>query len=208
MKTTCSIRDESIFEGGRTDLRKMIHMYYLWSIGTSAKDCIRLCGIGGNRVHTYYKFLRQACEYYFEQNTLQLGGPGSVCEVDESLFSGRRKYNVGRDLLKIWVFGIADRSFVPARSYLVCVEKRDSDTLIPIIREVCVTGGAIHSDEWPAYKPLPKYGYEHKTVCHKRNLINPESGVHTQAIESLWNKCTCKIKAMHGVLRRCILFFL
>ncbi|KAI5151648.1 hypothetical protein ENBRE01_2284 [Enteropsectra breve] len=57
MKTARRIRDESIFEGGRNDLRKMIHMYYLWSIGTSAKDCIRLCGIGGNRVNTYYKFL-------------------------------------------------------------------------------------------------------------------------------------------------------
>lgn len=200
-KTTRGIRDESIFEGSRTNLRRMIHIYYLWATGVSALDCVKLCGVSRCCVLTYYKSLRQACGSYFERNAVQLGGEGVVCEIDESCFSGRQKYHVGRVRPQIWVFGIVDRSFVPARSYMIRVEKRNAKTLIPIIRRVCIEGTTIHSDEWPAYRSLSLFGFEHNTVCHKHNFVNSADGTHTQAIESLWNKCKCKIKAMRGVLR-------
>ena len=43
------------------------------------------------------------------------------------------------------------------------------------------------SDEWRAYATLEDEGYEHHTICHKRNFVDPEDpNIHTQIIECQW----------------------
>ena len=44
----------------------------------------------------------------------------------------------------------------------------------------------IHSDEWAAYRRLSDLGYNHSTVNHQLNFVDPESGAHTQSIERSW----------------------
>ena len=66
------------------------------------------------------------------------------------------------------------------------VQRRDADTLIPLIKRHCVTKSDIHSDEWRAYNKLNKHGYQHYKVNHKINFVNPVTGKHTQLIECLW----------------------
>ena len=40
----------------------------------------------------------------------------------------------------------------------------------------------LYSDEWPAYSNLNRY-FNHSTVNHKQNYVNPRDGTHTQNIE-------------------------
>ena len=129
----------------------------------------------------------------------QLGGPGVIVQIDESLFSHKAKYRRGR-LPKepIWVFGIVDTSYSPA---MEIVEDRSAETLLPIILNVVDKKSVVHSDEWKSYNEIQRSGYEHKTVDHSMGFVEPETGVHAQNIESYWNTKKAKIKKMWGCSR-------
>ena len=60
-------------------------------------------------------------------------------------------------------------------------------------------GTDVHSDEWRAYSQLKTHKYNHYTVNHKKNFVNPKTGKHTQLIECLWGIAKAKItKAKRG----------
>ncbi|KAG0435613.1 hypothetical protein DMUE_4644 [Dictyocoela muelleri] len=84
---------------------------------------------------------------------------------------------------------------------MVQVARRYAETLLPIISRVCRPGSIIQTDEWAAYNGLTELRFEHKTVCHRRNFVNPFNGAHTQNIESLWAISKYRIKQMRGVLK-------
>ena len=42
------------------------------------------------------------------------------------------------------------------------------------------------------------------TMCHNENFVNPLTGVHTQAIESYWNKHKMHLKQRRGTLPYCL----
>ena len=64
--------------------------------------------------------------------------------------------------------------------------KRDSETLLPLIQKHIAVGTTIYSDCWKAYGSLEELGYKHFTVNHSEHYKNPETGVHTNNIESNW----------------------
>jgi hypothetical protein len=111
------------------------------------------------------------------------------------------KSHVGRGpRRKIWCFGIVDATFTSALGFLKIVPDRTANILLPIIGEVVREGSVILSDEWPAYRQIQTVlGLTHFSVCHKENFIHPISGIHTQNVESYWNKLKMVIKAMKGV---------
>ena len=67
------------------------------------------------------------------------------------------------------------------------VQRRDAKTLLPIIKRNVKCESDIHSDEWRAYSKLNQNGYQHYTVNHKENFVNPDTGKHTQLVECLWD---------------------
>ena len=82
------------------------------------------------------------------------------------------------------------------------VDKRDSKTLLPIIEEVVSPGSIIHSDQWRSYRKIYKeLGFTHKTVNHSLWFVDKKTGVHTQTIESYWNRQKRFIKSMIGCRR-------
>ena len=86
--------------------------------------------------------------------------------------------------------------------YMEIVERRDAATLLPIIKKVVREGSVIHSDEWKAYcKIAESENYNHNTVNHTLHFVDPNTGVHTQNIESYWNKHKQRIKRMCGCHR-------
>ncbi len=127
----------------------------------------------------------------------ELDEEGPECE----LIDNNRNY--GRRISGPWVFGLCWRHFVNGnevleRRYFV-VERRNRDTLLPIILEEVAPGSLIVSDEWPAYNTLNQHNYEHQTVNHQYFFVDPISGANTQTIETLWSQLKMKIlRKMHG----------
>ena len=89
----------------------------------------------------------------------------------------------------------------PALGIMEMVPRRDAATLLPIIQRHVRPGTIIWSDEWAAYRrvqQLPSVS-THATVNHSLEFVNPVTGVHTQHVESYWNRVKTKFKRMKGV---------
>ena len=97
------------------------------------------------------QFCRDVAVAYFHNNPVQLGGPGRIVEIDESLFA-RRKYNRSRIVPEQWVFGGYEAA--TKEGFLVPMARRDAATLLPIIRQWIRPGTTIRSDMWAAYNAL------------------------------------------------------
>ena len=98
------------------------------------------------------------------------------------------------------MFGMVDTSYSPALGYMRLVPKRDAATLLPIIQSHVAPGTIVHSDQGSMYNrvgSLPGVA-SHGTVNHSIEFVNSVTGVHTQNIESYWNRAKTKIKRMKG----------
>ena len=102
-------------------------------------------------------------------NLKKNGGPGLTVEIDGAKF-GKRKCNRGRGVEGNWVLGGICRE--TKEIFLMKVEKRDKDTLIPINEKYVEIESTIISDCWAAYKCLSKWGYQHDTVDHSEHFVD------------------------------------
>ena len=66
-------------------------------------------------------------------------------EIDESKV-GKRKYNKGKRVDGVWVFGGVERDSNPVKCFFVTVDDRSANTLIPIIKDWIKPGTTVHSD--------------------------------------------------------------
>ena len=99
------------------------------------------------------------------------------------------------------MFGLVDVSHQPALGYMEMVPRRDANTLLPIIQAHVLPGTIIYSDEWRAYSQVQSLlnVSTHRTVNHSLHFVDPVTGVHTQNIESYWNRVKSRIKHMKGL---------
>ena len=196
--TTRTIRAGSFFEKSRVPLSKWLYILYLWSQDTMGKKAAENTKISEKTIVQMYQYIRDVCTTKLLNTAAELGGPGVVVQIDESLFNHKPKYQRGRRAgihKEKWVFGIADTSHKPAITYIEAVEKRDAATLLPIIQKIVRPGSIVVSDEWAAYRKIQsELQLEHRTVNHSLNFVNPENGAHTQNIESYWAKVKYKFK--------------
>lgn len=127
------------------------------------------------------------------------------------------QYHRGRATTnEVWVFGLCDTSQTPALGYMEIVQSRDALTLLPIIRDhvqpgkykqsvligmkSLTVGTIIWSDMWAAYNrvaQLPGVS-QHGSVNHSVEFVDRQTGVHTNHIESYWNRVKTKFKRMKG----------
>ena len=94
---------------------------------------------------------------------------------------------------------MADTSVEPALGYVQIVPQRDATTLLPIIQQHVAPGTVVWSDEWAAYNHVASLlnVSNHDVVNHSVEFVSP-SGVHTQNVESYWNRIKIKLKRMRG----------
>lgn len=121
-----------------------------------------------------------------------IGGVGKIVEIDESKF-GKRKYQRGKHVDGKWVFGGIERD--SNRMFFKVVEKRDKITLLNILKTFVLPGTTIHSDCWKSYDCLEDEGFKHFRVNHSVSFKDPETGVHTNAIEGTWSAIKRKLSS-------------
>ena len=84
---------------------------------------------------------------------------------------------------QVWVFGMVDTLYTPARGYIEIVPDRSRATLTAVISQHLNPNSVVHSDMWRGYLTLPVHGpncIQHDTVNHTLNFVDPITGVHTQ----------------------------
>lgn len=166
----------------------MLEVVYYWVQGTQEDYAKFECGIGSdNTMVDFYMYCRQACYEYLERNFEMLGGPGIIVEVDEAKF-GRRKFHRGSRVDGVWIFGMVERGSRMTRCSMMPVECRDEETLIGQIKKFVAPGTTIYSDCWAGYNGLAAADYTHKKVNHSKQFKVPNTDVHTNNIEGLWNQ--------------------
>ena len=110
-----TIRAGSFFERSRITLDKWLYVTYLWSQGTKVNSVERQVQIDEKTIIQMFQYLRDVCSTKLLSTPVELGGPGVIAQIDESLFNHKSKYNRGRQASKEqWVFGLADTSSKPA----------------------------------------------------------------------------------------------
>lgn len=170
---------QTIFHKSSTPLRDWFYAIYLFSVsknGVSAKELERHLGV------TYKTAHRMAAQIRTLMDTDNDSLSGDI-EVDETYIGGRRKLAHKFDNKSV-VFGMVERN---GSARTVHVKSSGARVLLPVIVKDVTPQASIYSDEWKAYKTLPRYGYTHTTVNHSK-LEYVRGSAHTNTIEGYWSQ--------------------
>lgn len=179
-----SIRKGTFFEKSHLSITSICMFVNLWVDNVKLKTIGKQVGI--KATHTLVDWSSFCREVVFDAtitNMEPIGGVGKIVEIDESKF-GKRKYHRGHRVEGQWVFGGIERE--SGKCFLVPVEKRDRETLIPIIKKHILPGTTIMSDCWRPYDVLGQEGYNHLKVNHSIEYVDSTTGACTNRIESTW----------------------
>ncbi|KAI5153800.1 hypothetical protein ENBRE01_3268, partial [Enteropsectra breve] len=134
-KTTRSVRTNSFFEQYRLNMIDVYLIAIYWLKGKQIKEAVDDTRVSRTTCQNIYKNLRQRVSTYYHSLNLKLGGPGIICQIDETKLNHEPKYSVGNwPDTELWAFGIVDTSYSPSLGYALIVEHRDKRTLYPIIQ--------------------------------------------------------------------------
>ena len=162
-----SIRKGSFFSGTHISesFATIILIIYYWIIKLPLDTLREELRIGSQHTSTdWYQFCRDICgEVILDDSKQGIGGEGHTVEIDESKF-GKRKYNRGKRVEGQWVFGGIDTE-TKGIFLIPCPEnKRNADTLIPLIERWIKPGTTIISDFWKAYDKIDETRFNHLKV--------------------------------------------
>ena len=191
-----SIFTFSYFMYSKISINIEMHIIYCWALEYSVKNAFAEIQIGYNTISSRFKQLREACLGYLSgQNQPVIGGKNKTVEIDETCIS-HRKYNRGRLISEVWIFGGICRE--DNQVFAVVVPDRTWETLFNEIIKHVAPGTRIYSDSWRAYRGIDKFEYEHFTVDHSKNFVDPQTKCHTQHIERLWKELKKPMKRYEG----------
>ena len=197
-----SLRDGTFFSKSRLPLQKWVILMHWWSRQYPVTDAAEEAEVTESTASQVYQWFREVCSTKLMNTPIILGGNNVVVQIDESLFRHKPKYHHGRaPRSEQWVFGLVDTTSSPSIGYMELVPRRDASTLLPIIQAHTRPGTIIYSDQWRAYNSvaqLPNVS-THSRVNHSLNFVDPVTGVHTQNVESYWNRVKRRFKTMMGV---------
>jgi transposase-like protein len=173
----------------------LLQLMFMWITDTPVVTAAVLTGVSDVTAIQWYQYYRDVCSRTMLGLEQKLGGQGVIVQIDESLMF-KRKNNIGRVVEQFWVFGMYDLSL--RKGYIIHVEDRSAETLLPIIQQWVIAGTTIHSDEWRAYARLSEFGYVHQTVNHAQNFVDPVTGATTNHVEALWSRIKRRLKFNSG----------
>jgi hypothetical protein len=196
----------TLFENYQMQIEKILSVIYLFTIRSSYEsvrretfDWVNNVEISDNTIADWYSNCREIClcalDDAFEARG-KLGGPGFFVEIDEMKF-GKRKHHVGRVVEGQWIFGMilhgSNERPEELRHEICPNNRRDSDTLLSLVKKHVALGTTIISDCWAAYNCLNNEGFNHLTVNHSYNFNDPDTWANTQKIESIWRQLRTRL---------------
>jgi transposase len=174
----------TIFEKSTTPLHIWFYaMYQMGSTrcGISAKQIQRETGV---TYKTAWRIFRQIRSLLSEPD-MQL--EGSLVEMDEAYFGGKRKGRRGRppagDGKKTCVVGVVERK---GRVIALAANDATRETLHGIAVERIPPKSTVFTDELNSYNGLDGHGYEHRRINHGAGVY-VVGDVHTNTIEGFWS---------------------
>lgn len=180
----------TIFHKSPTPLTIWFYVIYLMAQtrgGISAKQIERETGV---TYKTAWRMCKQVRSALFED-----GEPfdGEV-EIDESYFGGKRTGKRGRGAEgKTPVVGMVERN---GKLEVRTVENTKRSTIIPLVMSNVKQGSQIFTDEYPVYKCLPSFGFNHSAVQHA-DKVYVIGNCHTNTIEGFWSQAKNGIKGVY-----------
>ena len=160
---------------------KILVFAHCWARGYKLLDAMHEAEIKSDKTAVdWASFCREVILADFIDNFEPLGGEGRTVEIDESKF-GKRKFWRGHRVEGLWVFGALERE--TGRVFMQPVEKRDAQTLIPLLEKWVLPRTTVISDCWKAYDNMQNF--IHLKVNHSLNFVDESTGAHKQ-IESSW----------------------
>ena len=147
---------------------------------------ITMAGHSAETITAFVNHYRQLISSSLDPEDTVIGGEDVIVELDESKF-GKRKYNRGHPVGGSWVFGGIERT-PERRVFLSVVPDRSAETLLTLIERHVLPGSIVYSDMWAAHNGIEdQLALRHMTVNHSVSFVDPDTGVHTNTIEGLWN---------------------
>ncbi|KAJ8956975.1 hypothetical protein NQ318_012139 [Aromia moschata] len=158
-------------KGGMT-ADKIVRVIHKWLKREPLISAQADLSISAETAVAWYGYCRDVACAIAWHDFVPLGGAQDVVEVDEiRLF--KRKHNVGRlnEWRHIWVLGGISRT--TKKVFGIIVERRDADTLLPILQQ-CIDGDSyICTDCWNGYDDCDMIFNGHGNVNHSENFVNP-----------------------------------
>lgn len=203
-RSSVSIRNRTIFAQSKLKIGQILRLIFFVVDQIPVQKIERYVGVSKPTICRWAEFLRHIIFDSMMTNSEKLGGPGKIVEIDESKF-GRQKYHRGHHVEGQWIFGGYEVG--SGKIFLIPVPNRTESTLVPLIKEWILPGTTIRSDCWAAYRCLENEGYIHETVNHSLHFKDPNTGCHTNHIESTWRHakqtlpgCNCRREFYAGYL--------
>ena len=175
---------------------KLLYKFYL---GRNAKECSKETGIGHGTCIKWFDFYRR-CIHKYMQDYFYPNFEFDVdlaVEWDEAALSAKQKNHRGRYRKPVWVLGGVQRESNVV--LLKVIDRKNAETLHPIITSVCSPGTTVVTDGWTAYHGLSGHGLFHWNVDHTRGFVDPQTRQHTDTIEGLWALIRDELRKHRGI---------
>ena len=189
---TISVTSNSFFFNIHISLFTAVWLLWGFCEGMTNLWFVRHLGLSKSTVTDWLNFCREVCMVCIEGQSRMIGGFGKIVEIDESKFV-KRKYHRGKaKKCKDWVLGGICRE--TGECFMRIVPNRSKETLQKYIRKYVKPGSVIITDCWAAYTDIKEMvdndgnelEYDHYTVNHSSEYVDPVTGAHTNTIEGMW----------------------
>ena len=202
-----SVREGSFFTKSRLTLQQWLILIHWWMREYPSGQAAEEAKVSAETAGQIYQWLREVCTTKLLATPIQLGGPGTVVQIDESLF--RHKPKVRSNVIKVMHYAACMVHSLKRESNFF-LRKRLKHTFSYCLQyhwgratnhEVCtLPNTTVHSDQWQSYsrvQTLPNVS-SYSTVNQSLTaFVDPATGVHTQNVELYWGRVSILFEWMY-----------